>query len=564
MAQVLLVEDEIDLRDNLEIVLTHAGHTVSTAGNGRDALSLIERAPPDVVVSDISMPVMTGLQMLAAVRTQHPNLAEMPIILLTALGDREDIIAGRGAGADDYLTKPVDYRVLIATVEARLARSHQAVDLKQKQFVRLFKGLKRENGIDDGVTEPPPPTPLERIADIAQPSLKGRIFLFSPEDIHRDYASLSATARAKITAVVERVVKETLNPSDVMLDLGAGTRMLVLATTDRSEAADRMTLLRMRLTHALGKTSLTDGPEGSGAAIGAMPAGTGDPDESGGDPELAHTLKTLFASALRDDADSGPVRETFPDIVATMRIDYLPLWDARTQAVIGTRIRCRRKVDGAFVPEERTLLRGVTDPMMCDLQCHLIDTAVRDLMAAAASPDIGRKTGMVTVPLAVPVFQDIGAYKVERQLEDAAKLLGKGQIGFLLTDIDDRVPTGLLRHIIAKLAPVSGTVAADLDVNDPRLPALKPLGVSVLHLDASILHRTGLRRERMAQAVQEAVKAASQAGFDVWASNVDVSVICRQMVAAGAVLISGKAIGDAKPEPERPYRLPTNKVFLTV
>jgi len=562
MAQILLVEDEIDLRDNLEIVLTHAGHTVATAGNGRDALSMIEKDAPDVVVSDISMPVMSGLQMLAAVRTQHPNLAEMPIILLTALGDREDVIAGRETGADDYLTKPVDYRVLIATVEARLSRSRQAVDLKQKQFVRLFKGLKRENGIDDSVAEPPPPTPLERIADIAQPSLKGRVFLFSPEDIHRDYASLAATARAKIVAVVERVVKETLTPSDVMLELGAGTRMLVLATTDRSEAADRITLLRMRLTHALGKTSLTDGPEGSGSD-GMAPPGSGDPDESG-DPELARTLKTLFASALRDDADAGPVRETFPDIVATMRIDYLPLWDARTQAVTGTRIRCRRKVDGAFVPEERTLLRGVGDPMMCDLQCHLIDTAVRDLMAAAASPDIGRKPGIVHVPLAVPVFQDIGAYKVERQLEDAAKLLGKGQIGFLLTDLDDRVPNGLLRHIIAKLAPVSGAVAVDLDVNDPRLPALKPLGVTTLHLDASILHRTGLRRERMAQAVQEAVKAASQAGFDVWASNVDVSVVCRQMVAAGAVLISGKAIGDAKPEPERPYRLPTNKVFLTV
>ena len=138
MAQLLLVEDEVDLRDNLEIVLTHAGHTVSTAGNGRDALSMIETTPPDLVVSDISMPVMTGLQMLAAVRSRHPNLAEMPIILLTAFGDKEDVIAGRETGADDYLTKPVDYRVLVATVESRLARSRQAVDLKQKQFVRLF------------------------------------------------------------------------------------------------------------------------------------------------------------------------------------------------------------------------------------------------------------------------------------------------------------------------------------------------------------------------------------------------------------------------------------------
>ncbi len=564
MAQLLLVEDEVDLRDNLEIVLTHAGHQVSTAGNGREALSLIEKAPPDLVVSDVSMPLMTGLQMLAAVRTQHPHLAEMPIILLTALGDREDIIAGRETGADDYLTKPVDYRVLVATVEARLARSRQAVDLKQKQFVRLFKGLKREHGVDDGVGEPPPLTPLERIADIAEPSLKGRVFLLSPEDIHRDYASLPRSARDKIASVVDRVIKETITPSDVILELGAGTRMMVLATTDRHEAADRMTLLRMRLTHALGKTDLSEpGRLGAGAPASGPGPGT-DPDDPSGDPELAQTLKTLFAGALREGEGGGPQPETFADIAATMRIDYVPLWDARTQTVPGARIRCRRKINGAFVPEDRTLLRGVSDVMMCDLQCHLIDTAVRDMMASAASPDVVRKPGMVFVPLAVPVFQEIGAYKVERQLEDAARLVEKGQIGFLLTHLDDQVPTGLLRHIIAKLTPTGGPIAADLNVNDPRLPALKPLGVSILHLDTAILHRTGLRRERMVQAVQEAVKAATQAGFDVWASSLDISVACRQMVSAGAVLLSGKAIGEAKSEPERPYRLPTSKVFLTV
>ncbi|MBP2228856.1 CheY-like chemotaxis protein [Azospirillum agricola] len=567
MARILLVEDEIDLRDNLEIVLTHAGHEVATAANGRDALSLIERGPPDLVLSDISMPVMTGLQMLAAVRTGHPDLAEMPIVLLTALTDREDVIAGRETGADDYLTKPVDHRVLIATVEARLARSRQAVDLKQKQFVRLFKGLKRESGIDDGTGQPPPPTPLERIADIAGESLKGRVFLLSPEDIHRDHANLPASARAKIASVVGRVLAETLTDSDVMLDLGAGTRLMVLATTDRAEAADRMTLLRTRLTHALGKTQLTGRP---GGAIDAAPAasggsGGGDADDApAGDPELSRTLKTLFASALRDGADGQPPRETFADIAATMRIDYLPLWDSRSQTVVGSRIRCRRRVDGAFVPEERTLLRGAADAMMCDLQCHLIDTAVRDQMAAAASPEIGRKAGTVIVPLALPVFQEIGAYKVERQLDDAARLLTRGQIGFLLTGIDDRVPTGLLRHIVAKLTPIGGTIATELDVNDPRLPALRPLGVNILHLDAALLHNTGLRRDRMAQAVQEAVKAASQAGFEVWASNVDGSVACRQMTAAGAVLISGKAIGGAKPEPERAQRLPATKVFLTV
>ncbi|MFD1625264.1 response regulator transcription factor [Azospirillum griseum] len=565
MGHVLLVEDEVDLRDNLEIVLTHAGHQVSTAGNGREALALIEQSPPDLVVSDISMPVMTGLQMLAAIRNDHPTLAEMPVILLTALSDKEDVIAGREIGADDYLTKPVDYRVLVATIDSRLSRARQAGELKEKQFVRLFKGLQRENNIDDSVTEPPPPTPLERIADIAGASLKGRVFVLSPEDIHRDFLTLTPSARNKITAVLARVLNETLTPSDVMVELGAGSRLVVLATTDRGEAADRMTLLRMRLTHAMGKHNAESGEGEASNASGPQSPGLADPDDPAPDPELSRTLKTLFASALRTPGDGGgPPPESFADIAETLQIGYQPLWDARAQAVTATHLRWRRKINGAFVPEDRTLLRGVSDPMMCDLQCHVIDRAVRDVMAAAASPEIGRKLGPVLVPLAIPVFQDMGTYKVERQLEDASRLLDKGQMGFLLTHLDDQVPTGLLRHIIAKLTPIGGPIAAALNVNDPRLTGLKPLGVGILHLDANVLNNTGLRRERMAQAVQEAIRAAANAGFDVWTSSVDASVICRQLVAAGAVLMSGKAIGEPKPEPERPYRLPSNKVFLSV
>ncbi|HRJ62470.1 MAG TPA: response regulator, partial [Azospirillaceae bacterium] len=138
MATVLLVEDEIDLRDNIEIVLAHAGHEVLTAGDGREALAVIESSPPDVVVSDISMPVMTGLQLLARVRQTMPGLADMPFIFLTALGDKEHVIDGREAGVDDYLTKPVDFQVLTATIAARLARARQAKDLKDRQFVKLF------------------------------------------------------------------------------------------------------------------------------------------------------------------------------------------------------------------------------------------------------------------------------------------------------------------------------------------------------------------------------------------------------------------------------------------
>ncbi len=117
---ILCIEDEIDLRTDIAEELAFAGFDVLQAGNGREALLALETARPDLILCDVTMPELDGYAFMAALRADRPDLAETPLIFLTALADRADVLHGKNSGADDYLVKPVDFDDLLATIRARL------------------------------------------------------------------------------------------------------------------------------------------------------------------------------------------------------------------------------------------------------------------------------------------------------------------------------------------------------------------------------------------------------------------------------------------------------------
>lgn len=124
-ALILCVEDETDLRCDIIEELQAAGYRTIEAGGGRAALALLEEHRPDLVLCDVTMPGLDGFGVMREVRTKRPDMADVPFLFLTALAGRADIIQGKTAGADDYLVKPIDYDILLATVRARLAQVHR-------------------------------------------------------------------------------------------------------------------------------------------------------------------------------------------------------------------------------------------------------------------------------------------------------------------------------------------------------------------------------------------------------------------------------------------------------
>jgi DNA-binding response OmpR family regulator len=119
--KILCIEDDRETAALIAEELVDRGYAVTVAHDGREGLAAILKTMPDLVLSDISMPVMSGFELLERLTALAPWLANMPFVFLTALTDRDNELKGRQLGADDYVTKPIDFEVLATIISARLA-----------------------------------------------------------------------------------------------------------------------------------------------------------------------------------------------------------------------------------------------------------------------------------------------------------------------------------------------------------------------------------------------------------------------------------------------------------
>ncbi len=121
MPHILVVDDEEDLQELLQYNLSKDGYRVSCVGTGEEALKFAKRQPPDLVVLDLMLPAVDGLEVCRRLKGD-PKTRDVPIIMLTAKSEEGDVVAGLERGADDYITKPFSPRVLTARVKAMLRR----------------------------------------------------------------------------------------------------------------------------------------------------------------------------------------------------------------------------------------------------------------------------------------------------------------------------------------------------------------------------------------------------------------------------------------------------------
>jgi two-component system phosphate regulon response regulator PhoB len=121
---VLVVEDEADIQQLVSYNLIRAGFHVTCADNGEEALDRLRSEEIDCVLLDLMLPGMSGLEICKAIRkVESTNNSILPIIMLTAKGEEEDVVAGLECGADDYITKPFSPKVLIARIKAVVKRA---------------------------------------------------------------------------------------------------------------------------------------------------------------------------------------------------------------------------------------------------------------------------------------------------------------------------------------------------------------------------------------------------------------------------------------------------------
>ncbi len=137
---ILVTEDHWALQQAVRDLLTDAGYRVLTATDGVEALELMHETRPDLIVADVMMPRMDGFELFDKVR-ENPDWVTIPFIFLTAKAEPEDIIKGKGMGAEDYITKPFNPDELLAVVSARLKRAEAIQEASEAEFDRLRRQI---------------------------------------------------------------------------------------------------------------------------------------------------------------------------------------------------------------------------------------------------------------------------------------------------------------------------------------------------------------------------------------------------------------------------------------
>jgi CheY-like chemotaxis protein len=234
MTTVLVVDDDEDIRDVLRLNLEPAGYRVLAAADGAEALEMVERSRPDAIVLDVVMPRVDGWEVLRRLKARASELEAVPVVMLTALGDREDRLRGGIEGAIRYMTKPFDPAALVALIsemasdgappEPEVRRHVQRESLAE--LARLDRG-EPDDGVNvrltrlDRVVEPERPSPgLEgaranlRLLTEVQRTL---IATVSASDGVTDAARRLGTSRANVYASLQRVARKLGVPGPQLL-----------------------------------------------------------------------------------------------------------------------------------------------------------------------------------------------------------------------------------------------------------------------------------------------------------------------------------------------------------
>ena len=230
LGKVLVVDDDKKIVGTIKLYLENAGYEVLSAHDGRQALKLARAAPPDLVVLDLMLPRIAGIDVCRILREE----SDVPIIMLTARATEDDKLRGLGLGADDYITKPFSPRELVARIRTVLRRSapkpQRAPATRERarlQFGELTLDLERHEVRRTDKNIALTPAEFRLLESLARSP--GRVFT-RQELVERafgyDYEGLDRTIDAHIMNLRKKIEPDRLHPSLIVTVYGVGYKFL--------------------------------------------------------------------------------------------------------------------------------------------------------------------------------------------------------------------------------------------------------------------------------------------------------------------------------------------------
>jgi DNA-binding response OmpR family regulator len=194
---VLCIDDDRETVGLIAEELVDRGFRISAAFDGEEGFQAIVAQQPDLVLADITMPVLSGFDLLERLTASAPRFNNMPFLYLTALSDRANELKGRQLGADDYITKPVDFDILISIIHARLTRvartamRSQMVDLTDREAETLTWAARGKTSSE-----------IAMIIGLTKRTV----------DFHIDNARLKLNATSRLHAAVKAAAGQLIEP----------------------------------------------------------------------------------------------------------------------------------------------------------------------------------------------------------------------------------------------------------------------------------------------------------------------------------------------------------------
>jgi len=225
MAKILIVDDEPNIREVVGLYLRREGYTVVEASDGEEALELYRQDRPDLVVLDLVLPKLGGLEVCRRIQSER----RVPLIMLTARGEEEDRALGFEAGADDYVVKPFRPRDLVARVAALLRRVDEARAVPVDGKVLTFNGLRINTGAREVAVRDAPVTLTAHEFDLLLylASYPGRTFTRDQlmEAVWDDaFAPDSSAVTVHVRRLREKIEADLNHPRHLLTVWGEGYR----------------------------------------------------------------------------------------------------------------------------------------------------------------------------------------------------------------------------------------------------------------------------------------------------------------------------------------------------
>jgi DNA-binding response OmpR family regulator len=227
VAKILVVDDEPNIREVVSLYLRRGGHSVSTAADGEEALKLYRQTEPDLVVLDLMLPKLSGIEVCRRIQSDR----RVPVIMLTAKGEEEDRIIGLGIGADDYVVKPFSPRELVARVEAVLRRASEAHIDSSQERVLDFGDLRIDPNVREVTVRDVPVTLTAREFDLLHHMASHPKRVFTRDQLMEtvwDYAFAgdTSTVTVHMRRLREKIEPDPARPRYLQTVWGVGYRFV--------------------------------------------------------------------------------------------------------------------------------------------------------------------------------------------------------------------------------------------------------------------------------------------------------------------------------------------------